>query len=130
MKYVTYDVAVAINRKLIEDYSQGELIGVKEPSLLDSAIHRPSQTMFGESLYKDIFEKAVALFESLAKNHCFHNGNKRTAFICTTYFLFINGHICAMNEKKASDLTVDFVNNKLSFEEVVQIIRKHSYRKK
>ncbi|MEK4031189.1 hypothetical protein MKZ02_22030 [Pseudobacillus sp. FSL P4-0506] len=26
---------------------------------MDSAIHRPFQTMFGEPLYKDIFEKAA-----------------------------------------------------------------------
>lgn len=129
MKYVSYSVAVEINRKLIKDYSDGEIVGVKEPELLDSAIHRPFQTMFGDSLYKDIFEKAVALFESLAKNHCFHNGNKRTAFVCMTYFLFINGHICLLNEQKASDLTVDFVNGKVSFDEVVRIVRSNSYHK-
>lgn len=129
MKYLSYDVAVHINRQLIEDYSKGELIGVKEPELLDSSIHRPFQTMFGESLYKDIFEKAVALFESLAKNHCFHNANKRTAFVCMTYFLFINGHVCVMNEHKASDLTVDFVVGKLTFEDVVSMVRSHSYHK-
>lgn len=129
MIYLSYEVVKGINSRLIKSYSVGELVGVKEPSLLESAIHRPMQTMFGESLYKDIFEKAVALFESLAKNHCFHNANKRTSFVCMTYFLFLNGHVCVMNESKSSDLTVDFVNNKLSFEEVVRIIRRHSYHK-
>ena len=129
MIYLSYEVAESINKRLIKNYSEGELTGVKEPALLDSAIHRPMQTMFGESLYKDIFEKAVALFESLAKNHCFHNANKRTSFVCMTYFLFLNGHVCVMNESKSSDLTVDFVNNELSFGEVVSIIRSHSYHR-
>lgn len=130
MKYISAEIATKINHDLIEKYSQGEMVGVKEPNLLDSAVNRPFQTMFGESLYKDIFEKAVALFESIAKNHVFHNANKRTAFACMTYFLFINGHVCVMNEKDAADLTVDFVVGKIDFQRAVEIVRKHSYHKK
>ncbi|MFT8319910.1 MAG: type II toxin-antitoxin system death-on-curing family toxin [Bacillus sp. (in: firmicutes)] len=129
MKYISAEIATKINKNLIKKYSNGEIIGVKDPNLLDSAINRPFQTMFGESLYKDIFEKAVALFESLAKNHVFHNANKRTAFACMAYFLFINGHVCVMNEKDAADLTVNFVVGKITFDEIVRIIRKHSYHK-
>lgn len=122
-------VVEAINRDMIETYSEGEMIGVKDVSLLDSATNRPFQTAFGESLYKDIFEKAVALFESLAKNHVFQNANKRTAFASMVYFLFVNGHVCTLNEKEAADLTVDFVVGSLSFEDVVSIVKGHSYRK-
>ncbi|MDX5475041.1 MAG: type II toxin-antitoxin system death-on-curing family toxin [Bacillaceae bacterium] len=129
MIYLSAEIAVKINRTMIETYSKGELIGVKEPSLLDSALNRPLATMFEKSLYNDIFEKAVALFESLAKNHVFHNANKRTAFACMTYFLFINGHICVMNEKKAADLTVDFVTGQIIFTDVVNEVKKHTYRK-
>lgn len=126
---LSFNVASDLNKTIIESYSLGEIIGVKEADLLDSALNRPFQTMFGESLYKDIFEKAVALFESIAKNHCFHNGNKRTAFVCMTYFLFINGHVCVMNEQKAADLTVNFVVGELSFQEVVQLVKSHSYHR-
>jgi death on curing protein len=129
MKYISADIAVAINKTMIETYSKGELIGVIEPHLLDSAINRPLATMFGKSLYEDIFEKAVALFESIAKNHVFHNANKRTAFACMPYFLFINGHICVMNESKAADLTVNFVTGEIQFSDVVFEIKKHAYRK-
>jgi death on curing protein len=129
MKYLSAEIAAKINKTMIETYSKGELVGVKEPNLLDSAINRPLATMFGKPLYEDIFEKAIALFESIAKNHVFHNANKRTAFACMTYFLFINGHVCVMNESKAADLTVDFVTGKIQIKEVEKEIRKHSYRK-
>lgn len=129
MIYISAEIAAEINKTMIETYSKGEIIGVKEPGLLDSAINRPVATMFGNSLYGDIFEKAVALFESLAKNHVFHNANKRTAFACMTYFLFINGHVCVMSESRAADLTVDFVKGNIQFLEVVLEIKKHSYRK-
>lgn len=129
MIYLSYEIAAEINRQMIQKYSKGEKVGVKEPALLDSAVNRPLQTMFGEALYKDVFDKATALFESISKNHAFYNANKRTGFACMTYFLFINGHVCVMNEKKAADLTVDFVVGKLTFEEVAKIIKEHSYRK-
>ena len=120
---------VDLNRKLIETFSPKEMHGVKEPNGLDSALNRPFQTMFAMSLYPDIFEKAVALFESLAKNHPFHNGNKRTAFCAMTYFLYLNDHVCYMNNKDGADLTVDFVVGKLGFNDVVEIVKGKTYRR-
>jgi len=43
--------------------------------------------------------------------------------------LFINGHVCVMNESTAADLTVDYVTGNVKFEEVVKKVRKNSYRK-
>jgi death on curing protein len=129
MKKLSYQVATEINQKMIEDYSKGEIVGVKEPGLLDSSIERPFQTMFGDFLYPDIFLKATALYESIAKNHVFHNGNKRTAFACMAYFLFINDYLLVMNEQVASNMVVDFVTGNLSFEEVSTMIKEHCYQK-
>ncbi|MFD2624588.1 type II toxin-antitoxin system death-on-curing family toxin [Salibacterium salarium] len=42
--------------------------------------------------YPTLFEKDSALFESLARNHCFHNGNKRTPFAAVDTFLKKNGY--------------------------------------
>lgn len=55
--------------------------------------------------------------------------NKRTAFACMAYFLFVNGYILVMNEEKASDLTVNLVVGQITFKEVSMTLRKHSYRK-
>ena len=41
--------------------------------------------------YKDIVAEAAALLESLAINHPFVDGNKRTAFAAVDIFLRING---------------------------------------
>lgn len=41
MKYLFIEIAAVINKTMIETYSQGEIIGVKEPILLDRAINRP-----------------------------------------------------------------------------------------
>lgn len=127
MKKISEELATTINERMIAQYSPGEMVGIKEPELLNSAIERPFQTMFGDALYGDTFEKATALFESLAKNHVFFNANKRTAFACTVYFLFINGHLCTLPEPKGADLTVDFVTKKQTFDEVAEVLRTHSH---
>lgn len=129
MKRLSPALVTEINRLMIDTYSKGELVGVKEPTLLDSAVHRPFQTMYGEALYPDVFEKATALFESLAKNHVFHNGNKRSALASVMYFLFINGQVCIISESEAVELTVGFVVGEHSFEDVVSILQANSYQK-
>lgn len=129
MKKLSIEVARAINERMIEEYSPGEMVGIKEVGLLDGSIERPFQTMYAEYLYPTVFDKATALFESLAKNHVFFNANKRTAFACTIYFLFINGSVCLIDENEAADLTVDFVTKKRSFQEVAQFLKEHSYQK-
>ncbi|MCC3653662.1 type II toxin-antitoxin system death-on-curing family toxin [Streptomyces sp. S07_1.15] len=64
---------------------------VRDAGLLESAVHRPSAAMYGEEAYPDIFDKAAALLQSLAVNHPFFDGNKRTAWLSCATFLAING---------------------------------------
>ncbi|MGA5216612.1 type II toxin-antitoxin system death-on-curing family toxin [Streptomyces cinereoruber] len=64
---------------------------VRDPGLLDSAVHRPSATMFGEEAYPDLLGKAAALLQSLAVNPPFVDGNKRTAWLSCVTFLAMNG---------------------------------------
>lgn len=65
---------------------------VRDYGLLQSAAARPATTVFGEPAYATIWEQAAALLESLARNHAFIDGNKRTAWTATWTFLGINGH--------------------------------------
>ena len=64
---------------------------------IESAVARPFQTAFGEEVWPDICQKAAALFHSLACNHCFINGNKRTAVIALDIFLIFNDRLLTMN---------------------------------
>ncbi len=61
--------------------------GVRDLGALESAIYRP-QTGY----YEDLIAEAAALFESLAINHPFLDGNKRVAFAATDTFLRVNGY--------------------------------------
>lgn len=125
IRYLSVQEVIAINVAMIQRYSPGEHIGVKEPGLLESAVHRPQSSAFGEDAYPTIFEKAAALFESLGQNHPFHNANKRTAFTALVVFLRFNGLHFKMNIKKAEDFTVEMVNHRFDFQEMVSIIEAH-----
>jgi death-on-curing protein len=63
---------------------------VSDYGLLDSAVARPGATVFGVDAYPDLFTKAAALLQSLARNHAFVDGNKRTAWAATWTFLGVN----------------------------------------
>lgn len=41
---------------------------------------------------EDVITLASVLFESLARNHPFHNANKRTAVVATSIFMLMNGY--------------------------------------
>jgi len=125
-RFLTEQEVVMLNMHLIQTGSPDEQMGVKFPNLLDSAIHRPQQSAFGEDAYPTIFTKATALFESLAQNHAFHNANKRTAFSALYYFLKYNGYMLKMDPKKAEDFVVDVVKHKYTLEQIVKIIESNS----
>ncbi|MER6318479.1 Fic family protein [Streptomyces sp. NPDC001581] len=65
---------------------------VRDYGLLDSALARPQSNVFGQDAYPDIWGKAAALMESLARNHGLVDGNKRIAWYATWVFLHMNGH--------------------------------------
>ncbi|WP_426254257.1 type II toxin-antitoxin system death-on-curing family toxin [Paenibacillus pabuli] len=100
--------------------------GVKNYSLLDSAVNRPQQTLFGKDAYPSLFDKASALLESLVKNHCFHNGNKRTAYLVTKSFLMLNGFHLQMERQYTVEFMVNIAEGKHSFESIANILKCHS----
>jgi death-on-curing family protein len=95
IRYLTADEIRGIHECLEADFAGTddpiEPAGVRDQNLLDSAAFRPL-TSLGESLkYPTVEMAAAALFHSVALNHAFHNGNKRTALVTLLVFLDENG---------------------------------------
>jgi death-on-curing protein len=83
--YLTIIEVLAIHHDQIKRY--GGAHGVRDFGLLEAALYRP-QTGY----YEDSIEEAAALWESLAMNHPFVDGNKRVAVAAMITFLAINGY--------------------------------------
>lgn len=115
--YLTVIEILAIHHDQIEKY--GGIIGIRDPGLLEAALFRP-QTGY----YADLIEEAAALWESLAQNHPFLDGNKRVAFAATYTFLAINGtRITASAEDTFAFIDGLYQAGTFEFERLVAWIR-------
>lgn len=82
--YATVAEAKEFHKQLIAEF--GGTDGMLDEGRLEAAVLRP-QTGY----YATLVEEAAALMESLANNHAFLDGNKRTSFAVTDTFLRLNG---------------------------------------
>lgn len=87
MIYLEFRHILAVNEELTGNRA------VRDPGAVESACGRPRATAFGEDAYPTVWEKAAALMQSLARNHAFVDGNKRTAWVAAITFLEVNGHL-------------------------------------
>ncbi|WWA28965.1 type II toxin-antitoxin system death-on-curing family toxin [Shouchella rhizosphaerae] len=126
MKYPSVQEVIRINHYVIMKYSPDEQIGVKEMNLLESALHRPKQSVLGKDAYSTIYEKAAALFQSLMQNHCFYNANKRTALWSVEYFLVMNGYELTNDQVELERFTVAIATDHLKVADISKWLRKHS----
>lgn len=109
MVYLTLEQILQIHCRIMEEYGEGEQAGVMFKDKLLSAVLRPQAKYFGEELFPTIWDKTGALTQSLAQQHPFHNGNKRTAFVVLQVFLRVNGYSFQMPPQDAIEMMVDFV---------------------
>jgi death-on-curing protein len=91
-RYVTISELVYINGRLLNDEKilRGEQ-KIREMEGLEAAAARPAQSAFGADAYPTLREKAAVLFHSIARNHPFKDGNKRTATVAMLFMLETNG---------------------------------------
>ena len=92
--YPTVDDVIAVHSKLIARF--GGSLGIRDRGALESAVARPQS-----GYYKDIFQEAAALWESLSQNHPFIDGNKRVAVTVTAAFLKMNGYRLEFDDVEA-----------------------------
>jgi death on curing protein len=92
--YITLADALHIHADQMATY--GGASGVSDEGLIVTALLRPRT-----GYYDALIAEAAALWESLAMNHGFVDGNKRVAFACMVVFLGANGTGIAASEDEA-----------------------------
>ncbi|MCX5735139.1 MAG: type II toxin-antitoxin system death-on-curing family toxin [candidate division NC10 bacterium] len=117
--YLTVAEVLAMHADQIDRY--GGSHGVRDHGLLEAALYRP-QT----GHYADLIEEAAALWESLAQNHPFIDGDKRTAFAATYTFLAINGaRLTADAQETYVFVAALHEAGQFSFDKLVPWLRSH-----
>jgi death on curing protein len=84
-KYLTVAAVKAIHRQVLA--AHGGAAGIREETLLESAVAAPQASMMGQPLISDPIEIAAAYLFYICRNHPFVDGNKRTALAACLVFL-------------------------------------------
>jgi death-on-curing protein len=100
--WIPPEVVLAIHDEQIAEH--GGLAGVRDATLLDSALARPQNAFaYGE---KDLCLLAALYAAGIVRNHPFADGNKRTAFVACELFLTVNGLLLEAGDDACIEQTV------------------------
>ena len=102
MRTVTIEVAIAVNQRVTHTY--GGLHGVRDPERLEAAINRVYSGYFTSPI-----QQAVVILQSIAHDHPFHDGNKRTAYVLMQSILFSVGLRLAATQDEKVGLVISAV---------------------
>jgi death on curing protein len=107
----------------------GGLDGVHDINLIASAIARPYS-----GYYPTLAEKAAALTESMATNHGFLEGNKRTTVILTHLLISQSGHeLRPLGAEVLQDameaMVLDVVEHKMKVDDITAWFRARLHAK-
>lgn len=124
MEYLTAKDVLILHDRVIEE--TGGAHGLRDLGLLISATDRPRAGFGGKELYPDAFTKAAVLFESIARNHAFVDGNKRTAVLAVARFLFLNEYALIATNKGLENFVLSAVVKNFSIEKIAAWLKRHS----
>jgi death on curing protein len=116
IRYLTPEQVLFIHSRLTE--TTGGAHGVRDLSMLLSALGRPQATFDGNDLYSGIFSKAASLMDSLIRNPPFVDGNKRTTIATAALFLQLNGYSLVVTNEEMVYFTLACAQSKVVLEEI------------
>lgn len=97
----------------------GGLRGIRDLGAIEAAIARPYC-----GYYRSIAKKAAALVQSLASNHGFIDGNKRTALLMMNLLVWRSGYLLRGRDEQqintdAEAMILALVEHQINFDDVV-----------
>ncbi|MEK6628216.1 MAG: type II toxin-antitoxin system death-on-curing family toxin [Bdellovibrionota bacterium] len=84
-RFLALEDVLDLHEMQLESY--GGATGIREQSLLESALMTPQASFGGELVHNGVFELAAAYAFHIAENQPFLDGNKRTALAAALVFL-------------------------------------------
>jgi len=123
MKRLSKDQILMLHSQLIQEF--GGIDGVRDYSLLESAIESPFQSFGGEELYPTLQAKAARLGVGLIKNHCMFDGNKRIGAHTMLVFLLLNGIELKYSQKELYETVLAVAEGSLEYEGLLKWILEH-----
>ena len=98
--------------------------GLRDLTLLESAVAAPQASFGGKSPYADLVEVAGAYLFHLCRNHPFIDGNKRAALGACIVFLRLNGVELEPDGPEWATLTLGVAASELDRAQATKALRK------
>ncbi len=118
--FVSVEDAVKLHAFVLSLDEEHAAANVRDKGLLESALNRPKHLYFYEEA--EIPALAATLLWGVVTNHAFYDGNKRTGWAVTQFFLSRNGLILRSGEGSVR-LVLGIAMNRRNLDQVEEWIR-------
>jgi death on curing protein len=98
--------------------------GLRDRTLLESAVATPAATFAEDFLHADLFHMAAAYAFHIAQNQPFLDGNKRTALNAALVFLDLNGWVVPDPDELLYDAMIAIAERRLNKDGVADLLKK------
>ena len=123
-RWLGRDECLALHDMMLSQY--GGLAGLRDESLLESALARPQQLFaYGKP---SLFELGAAYACGIVKNHPFADGNKRTGFMMGAGLLELNGFEFVATEADAVLRTLALAAGKMTEAQFAKWLKENARR--
>jgi death on curing protein len=124
MIYFTVDEIELVHMQILDTSGGG--YGTRDRGRLASAVAAQTQEVFGEVLYKTIFDKAAAHAKGLIADHPFTDGNKRTGIMVALILLERNGYVTLIKDMELEDFAVQIAVDHLDVTDISSWLKVHT----
>ena len=122
--WIHKDIVLAIHSRQIAEH--GGLSGIRDLSLLESALAGPLQVFHYTNPKPTIPNLAANYAYGIAKNHPFNDGNKRVAFVVCQLFVRLNGFQITASKEEKYRIFLGLADGKITLDELALRLQEHS----
>lgn len=120
-RFLTLGEVLLIHEDQISRY--GGTKGVRDWTMLQSAVAMPAAAFGGRRVHADLCEMAAAYVFHVVQNHAFVDGNKRTGAVAGDVFLALNGVRLTADQDAYADLVLAVACGQTSKSAVAEFFR-------
>ena len=114
---------ILLHEQIIKE--TGGETGLRDTSLLESALLSPFQSFNDKDLFPSIQAKAARLGYGITKNHPFIDGNKRIGAHLMLLFLYFNNVELSYTQKELSEIILMIASSEKNYEDLLDWIIEH-----
>lgn len=119
--WIERELALAIHERQLAEH--GGASGVRDETLLESALAPPQQRHAYAEPQPHLAALAASLAHGLACHHPFVDGNKRTAHVCYRTFLLLNGMDVVASDEEKYIIMLSLASGKIGEDEFAAWLR-------